>query len=528
MRIKTIVSAAKETPLLVEAVRFGNKEKLEVAQKFNDFRIGIEYEFEVDTSLLGSGGSDHEPSSYDIGEEAERIVQSDMSHLISELAPLISGVVDYIEMSDILNFRDSSPNQPVDSDFYQEVSNTLEELQADDIFEGVIALTEFESRYKNARGFVQFSEACEEEYGVNFVTYKYKPSLARACRYLINAELREDTKLDILAAFKDFSDDFYDVFDELETHFLRGSAASVAASIRNAMSSTSVVRDQAHDNLVARYEEEIGGGEGGNEEAVQFVDSELPRHLQSQIEGVVEDSSLQHGAEVVTEPLDLKSAISFMEDMFAFIQKHGYTDNGCGMHVNISHRLMGKQPRLNPLRILTLLDPDFFQNRSLNRKLDKYEERAKYAQSFGGILSRQDILASLVESYAVRGFDALEADLTSYLVRSEKYRAINFTALFNVEQEDRRRVEVRLFGGKNYETRIDEITHDIYNLCYVIQAMVDPEFKKREHLEGIIRLLNRASARFDRNMKTTFMDLVARYRKTGNIFSADLQTLAMF
>lgn len=525
MRIRGVVSDAKlrAKGLLTEAVRFGNKEKMEVIKKSNDFRIGIEYEFEVHESYLDAyNDQDVEPSDDDIEREMDEIVSNPpFKKLINEMASLIAGMVDYIPMETLLNARDENPNQPADSDFYQTLLATIEEMQADDVFEYVIDLINFE---RDNRMFtlsrLLFSEAIAEYYGTGFASFQYPQGTREAAMYLKKLnEITEENKFQVLAAVKAFSDGFYDVFDDLEDHFMRKTAADVARILQRDIASTSRLQELATDNARLSLEGAFDYHDSPdlNEQAVSYVENEMPSHMRRYIEKIEEDASLSHGAEVVTDPLTLADTFDFMEDMFAFIQKHGYTDNGCGMHVNISHRLMGKEVRLNPLRILTLLDPDFLQNRTVNRKLDKYEERSKYAQSFGSILAQDYILDALVEAYVTKGVAGLEEDLSFYLVRAEKYRAINFTALFNVHQPDRRRVEVRLFGGKDYEKRFAEIQHDIYNLCYTIQAMVDPDFKRREHLEGMMRLLDRASARYDRNLKTTFMDLVDRYRKTGGI-----------
>lgn len=523
MRIREVVADVKSAKDMInEAARFGNKEKMEVIKKSNDFRIGIEYEFEVDENLLGSGYDerDAEPTDDDIEREIDEIMSNaPFKKLINDMASFVVGVVDYMPMEALLNARDENPNQPVDSDFYQTLFATIEEMQGDDVFEHAIDLMNFERDNRMVSSFQLFSEAIEEYYGTNFAAFKYQQGTREAAMYLKKLnEITEENKLQVLAAVKTFSDGFYDVFDDLEDHFMRKTWADVVRILQRDIASTSHLQEIATSNAIDSLAGESDYDSSDlNERAVSYVEDEIPSHMSRYIEKIEEDGSLSHGAEVVTDPLTLADTFDFMEDMFAFIQKNGYTDGGCGMHVNISHRLMGKEVRLNPLRILTLLDPDFLQNRTVNRKLDKYEERSKYAQSFGSILAREDILGALVESYATKGFDALETDLSFYLVRSEKYRAINFTALFNVQQPDRRRIEVRLFGGKDYEKRFVEIQHDIYNLCYTIQAMVDPDFKKREHLEGMFRLLNRASARYDRNLKTTFMDLVSRYRKTGRI-----------
>lgn len=521
MRIREVVSDAKlrAKGLLTEAVRFGNKEKMEVIKKSNDFRIGIEYEFEVHESYLGGHNSpDVEPTDDDIEREMDAILsRTPFKNMITEMASFIAGMVDYMLMETLLNARDENPNQPADSDFYQTLFSNIEEMQADDVFEHAIDIMNFERDNRMVTSFRLFSEAIEEYYGTGFASYQYPPGTKEAAMYLKKlSEITEENKFQVLAAVKTFSDGFYDVFDDLEDHFMRKTAADVARTILRDIASTSRLQELATDNARSHLESDYDDYPVDlNEAAVSYVENEMPSHMSRYIEKIEEDASLSHGAEVVTNPLTLADTFDFMEDMFAFIQKHGYTDNGCGMHVNISHRLMGKEVRLNPLRILTLLDPDFLQNRTINRKLDKYEERSKYAQSFGSILAQDHILGALVEAYVTKGVAGLEEDLSFYLVRAEKYRAINFTALFNVHQPDRRRVEVRLFGGENYEKRFAELQHDIYNLCYTIQAMVDPDFKRREHLEGMMRLLDRASARYDRNLKTTFMDLVDRYRKTG-------------
>lgn len=523
MRIREVVAdltSAKD--MINEAVRFGNKEKMEVIKKSNDFRIGIEYEFEVDERYLsGYNDPDVEPTEEDIEREMDAIMSyPPFKKLINEMSSLIAGMVDYLPMETLLNARDENPNQPVESDFYQNLLSNIEEMQADDVFEHAIDIINFERDNRIVSFFELFSEAIEEYYGTGFASFKYQQGTREAAMYLKKLnEITEENKLKVLAAVKTFSDGFYDVFDDLEDHFMGKTAADVARTLKRDIASTSRLEEIATNNARDHLEtfDYYDSAPDLNEQAVSYVESEIPSHMRRYIEKIEEDSSLSHGAEVVTDPLTLADTFDFMEDMFAFIQKHGYTDNGCGMHVNISHRLMGKEVRLNPLRILTLLDPDFFQNRTVNRKLDKYEERHKYAQSFGSILAREDILGALVGWYVTEGVDGLERYLSFYLVQAEKYRAINFTALFNVYQPDRRRIEVRLFGGKDYEKRFVEIQHDIYNLCYVIQAMVDPDFKKREHLEGMFRLLNRAAARYDRNQRTTFMDLVSRYRKTGRI-----------
>lgn len=521
MRIREVVADAKSAKDMInEAARFGNKEKMEVIKKSNDFRIGIEYEFEVDESYLsGYNDPDVEPTDEEIEREMDAIIsRGPFKNMINEMASFIAGMVDYMLMETLLNARDENPNQPVESDFYQTLFSNIEEMQADDVFEHAIDIINFERDNRMVMLFRLFSEAIEEYYGTAFASFQYPQGTREAAIYLRKLnEITEENKFQVLAAVKTFSDGFYDVFDTLEDHFMRKTAADVARTLQRDIASTSRLQELATDNARLSLEVIDFNSPDLNEQAVSYVENEIPSHMSRYIEKIEEDSSLSHGAEVVTDPLTLADTFDFMEDMFAFIQKNGYTDNGCGMHVNISHRLMGKEVRLNPLRILTLLDPDFLQNRTVNRKLDKYEERSRYAQSFGSILAQDHILGALVEAYVNKGVVGLEEDLSFYLVRAEKYRAINFTALFNVQQPDRRRIEVRLFGGKDYEKRFAEIQHDIYNLCYTIQAMVDPDFKKREHLEGMFRLLNRAAARYDMNQKTTFMDLVARYRKTGRI-----------
>lgn len=115
MRIREVVSDAKlrSKGLLTEAVRFGNKEKMEVIKKSNDFRIGIEYEFEVHESYLdGYNNPDlEEPTDDDIEREMDAILsRTPFKNMINEMASFIAGMVDYMQMETLLNARDKNPN----------------------------------------------------------------------------------------------------------------------------------------------------------------------------------------------------------------------------------------------------------------------------------------------------------------------------------------------------------------------------------------------------------------------------------
>lgn len=175
MRIREVVSDAKlrAKGLLTEAVRFGNKEKMEVIKKSNDFRIGIEYEFEVHENYLRSYDErEVEPSEEEIDREADNLVNQ-LDTLIGEMSSIIASIVDYLLMETLLNARDFNPNQPVDAPDYRNLFSAIEEMQADDVFVGVIDLINFQRDFGSKLRFDMFSSAIEEYYGTNFAKYSY-------------------------------------------------------------------------------------------------------------------------------------------------------------------------------------------------------------------------------------------------------------------------------------------------------------------------------------------------------------------
>lgn len=228
--------------------------------------------------------------------------------------------------------------------------------------------------------------------------------------------------------------------------------------------------------------------------------------------------------EIISEPLPLAEQFEFMGEMFDHIKEHGYTSSNSGMHVNISHRLMAKNPKgFNMLKMVVLLDPDFMQMRTSKMRnaamkksrLFKWEIRNSMVSALMNLVDKERLKA-LASHYATgRSFDDLEDMLENMVITADKFRGINFTSYVSPSMNsrpDQRRIEFRFFGGEGYEDRFDDIQHDIYFICYSILAAYDKDYLRKEYVNGLLRLLDRRTADISNNPNAGFMDLVAAVR----------------
>jgi len=147
-------------------------------------------------------------------------------------------------------------------------------------------------------------------------------------------------------------------------------------------------------------------------------------------------------AELITGPLDYFTARHYLLKILKFIQTHGYTNDKCSLHINISFdkELCDKDVKdLNILKHIIRTNEDdiyaIFPSRQNNI----------YAKSIKKIIPFKDYDFSNV------GVDVIRQSLR---VPSDKYYGINMSHINNY---DSARLEYRYIGGKNYEKKSAEI-----------------------------------------------------------------------
>jgi hypothetical protein len=149
----------------------------------------------------------------------------------------------------------------------------------------------------------------------------------------------------------------------------------------------------------------------------------------------------QHGRsiEVKTPPLQSDQAFLLLEKVFAVINKYGYTNSTCGLHVNFSPNKTKHYRSINPFS---------FSKAKLWARIRKDFKRASNTfcvdpKNFG-----------LKKMTALDWFHALQDG--QELLYPEHYHVVNFENYYKRRGRDSR-IEVRAFGNQDYQKRLSEV-----------------------------------------------------------------------
>src|SRR5699024_7511490 len=130
------------------------------------------------------------------------------------------------------------------------------------------------------------------------------------------------------------------------------------------------------------------------------------------IEDITDDSSVSLGVEVITIPMTIDVFLNKLNPLLKMIDYFGGgTTDRTGLHINISHTSFRTNDieKINLLKMVALLDPDFFQNRTHSaierdskKKTKKWEERNQMVSAVTRVLDAQ--IEKLLEVGLIYGF----------------------------------------------------------------------------------------------------------------------------
>jgi uncharacterized protein YjbI with pentapeptide repeats len=143
-------------------------------------------------------------------------------------------------------------------------------------------------------------------------------------------------------------------------------------------------------------------------------------------------------AEIITGPLDYYSAKYYLVKILKFIDKHGYTNDNCSLHINLSFQ----DENLNDLNILKqilTIDEEEIYSKFPSRKNNIY------AKSIQNIIPFKDYDFGNISIGNVKNV---------LRVPTSKYYGVNFQ---NVNKTTGQRVEFRYIGGENYQKQVGDI-----------------------------------------------------------------------
>ena len=227
----------------------------------------------------------------------------------------------------------------------------------------------------------------------------------------------------------------------------------------------------------------------------------LDEILPNSIEKVTYDGSVSQGVETISKPEELNDAMETMETMFEHIKEVGSTSTSTGMHVNMSIRgLAFSKENFNKVKFIILMDLAHLITKD-SAGFIKFRPRGYVEDIFKSINNNYNMF-SMANS---RNFNEVVEWLDLFVSENTKYQSINFSHAFGSKVSPQlRRVEMRFFGGADYEDRYEEIYWNIHRAAYMMLAGFDKDFGEREYKELIYRWLNRIS---EKNYNVSFAEL---------------------
>ena len=463
------------TIVLNEAVRFGNRELRDLMRNIGQFRFGLEFEFNIEDvhaadALAVSGGEDLAATiSNDIQIYAGIIYKNAVTsyNKILSNANTLKGI-----LREIGEYKNGRLNDDEMDYFHYELIN--------DEFLGNIfpIILEMMVHYDNLEKLVAKYAMDFERMGVD------SEEFVRVFGGLFFVGLGTDIIMQISR--------------ERENIILGNNLDDNIDNIKDIINLFLKIEFEPWDNIKDELGLFFSGAMKVTSSKIDFIRNIINDYVPERvIESIKPDITVPKGIEVITVPLQFDDIADVMNGMADLIEVYGYTDGNTGLHVNISYP--GFEDRVNPVKMMVLMDADFFQNLSpqFKRKVNvsKYPVRGDSVEPVTAFLRKrvgeQHVVDLLAIEYLRTGYRGLIGIFEKFMIgNSDKFRSINFDHMFNADVQSRR-VEFRFLGGQDYEFRTEEMINDIMYISYVM-LMTNQDFQKEEYMRGILRMLDRA------------------------------------
>lgn len=190
---------------------------------------------------------------------------------------------------------------------------------------------------------------------------------------------------------------------------------------------------------------------------------------------VESDQSLgEDGVEVKSPPMPVPKFIKeALPEMFDWINKIGYTDSDCGFHCHMS--LPNSSRGIDYIKLIMFTDEEWIYKAFSERAGSYYAKSMRNKMSDSNPINQNDIKNL---------FDKSSLVLKSKMAK-EHYDGISLI------DEREGHVEFRYMGGRDYHKKLKEIIALIGSFAYTLSMSADPEFKKKEYLHKLHRVMNR-------------------------------------
>jgi len=215
-------------------------------------------------------------------------------------------------------------------------------------------------------------------------------------------------------------------------------------------------------------------------ELVEFFWDSIPKDIKNIIKDwdITHDESLnieRGGIELSSEPMPLDEFLKITPKIFDFIKDVGYTDNRCGFHISISlDNMRNLNKELDVIKLALFTDEEYIYKFFDSRKGNTY-----------AISVHDAVMAGNVDKNTIKKL--IDEKKLSTLYGTSHFMAINIEHLYTTNEY----IEFRYLGGKNYEKKWDKIKIIISHYIHNMSLACDPEYKKKEYIKKIQRILNK-------------------------------------
>lgn len=178
------------------------------------------------------------------------------------------------------------------------------------------------------------------------------------------------------------------------------------------------------------------------------------------------------GVELISPPLPMPEFIGKMEEVFDFIDDHGFTDGRTGFHVHMSIKGIDLDKSLDVVKLFLFHDEEYTYNFFKERK------GSHMAMSVKQKLQRPDF--SFEDLEKIMKVDKLQKNLST-----SKFYGINLSYI------EKNHIEYRYMGGTGYEQKFDKIQSTLANYAFNLKLACDPQFKRQEYVKKLSKMINK-------------------------------------
>ena len=221
--------------------------------------------------------------------------------------------------------------------------------------------------------------------------------------------------------------------------------------------------DNDNQEVINRIESEVGDLISGTDNWEFKGDSSL------ETQGI---SSL--GCEIATDAMLLAEFLEVVPKVFDYID---HTDDTCGFHVSISFEGINLKDDFDSFKIALFMEEEYVYKYFKSRKGNEYARSV-----FDDVIKKGNFKPELLKN-------VIDKKKANRSITSSHYMGINIENISEYDTDSR--VEFRYLGNKDYHKKWPEIKNIIVRYIYFMKLACDPNYKKKEYLIKIQRMLNK-------------------------------------